>query len=578
MSEDRTTAAKGPNPLDKTGSSQNPTYSATNSQLNSMAMSNPNNTAGYNVDVRPLGKADHGDAEFLDYYRIMGVVPSASQTDIDLAYRKKASEHLPEVSKDDRVTAQKKFNQVSQAYATLSDPARRDYYDQLALKPFSKADALKQFDSFFREFELLPEETEFFKKHDPNRPKNYYEILGVRKNASKQEISEAFRKLSMEYHPKNRKDKDANAEKEFTQICEAYNHLQDDFKRQTYDALSCTCEIPSEAAYKQFNDKFEDEKFEDTKDEEVIRPFVKKASLKKEIQAKKAAPVQASQTRHPSTHHGKGSSHVQAGHTNTGTKPSHPAHASNATKSTGLHATGTSINTSSTHHPAASNATKPTTAATSATDRSKVSSTNEINSDAVKSPPNTPTEVAGKANETKPTKKEEAHTNTTRSSHHEEHTHHENEDSHKHHYEQAPVSKQPKTKKKESYIDFLKMNHEYVPHQGEYGYRPYEWVSSTYNMAYPEEAENYNNHYEEEVTHEIVTVPGPDGPVTKRISYKNTLANGKERREKYEEVLHANGDGEIIESIRDDEGEHSNKWLVKEGVRQPVPNPPAINK
>jgi hypothetical protein len=50
-SEDTTTAAKGPNPLDKTSSPVNPTYSATNSQLNSQALGNPNNTSGFNVDI-----------------------------------------------------------------------------------------------------------------------------------------------------------------------------------------------------------------------------------------------------------------------------------------------------------------------------------------------------------------------------------------------------------------------------------------------------------------------------------------------------------------------------------------------
>ncbi len=45
------------------------------------------------------------------------------------------------------------------------------------------------------------------------------------------------------------------------------------------------------------------------------------------------------------------------------------------------------------------------------------------------------------------------------------------------------------------------MNHEYTPNQQEYGYKPYEWVSSTYNTQLPEESENYNNHYAEDITH-----------------------------------------------------------------------------
>jgi len=95
------------------------------------------------------------------------------------------------------------------------------------------------------------------------------------------------------------------------------------------------------------------------------------------------------------------------------------------------------------------------------------------------------------------------------------------------------------------------MNHQYAPHQQEYGYKPYEWVSSSYNMELPEESENYNSHYEEDITHESVKVKGPGGLVTKRITQKNSLVNGKPRREKVEEVLHADGTSEVTETIKD---------------------------
>ena len=63
-------------------------------------------------------------------------------------------------------------------------------------------------------------------------------------------------------------------------------------------------------------------------------------------------------------------------------------------------------------------------------------------------------------------------------------------------------------------------------------------MSSSYNTELPEESENYNNHYEEDITHETVKVKGPGGMVTKRVTQKNSLVNGKPRREKVEEVLH----------------------------------------
>jgi hypothetical protein len=114
------------------------------------------------------------------------------------------------------------------------------------------------------------------------------------------------------------------------------------------------------------------------------------------------------------------------------------------------------------------------------------------------------------------------------------------------------------------------MNHDYTANQQEYGYKPYEWVSSTYNTQLPEESENYNNHYSEDITHETVTVNGPNGPVTKHVTHKNSLVNGKEKREKYEEVLNADGSSELTETIKDWNGESTNKYNIKDGVRTPA--------
>jgi len=63
---------------------------------------------------------------------------------------------------------------------------------------------------------------------------NYYETLGVSRDASKDELKSAYRKLAMQHHPdKNPGDKEA--EDKFKQISEAYNVLSDDQKRQQYD-------------------------------------------------------------------------------------------------------------------------------------------------------------------------------------------------------------------------------------------------------------------------------------------------------------------------------------------------------
>ena len=66
--------------------------------------------------------------------------------------------------------------------------------------------------------------------------RDYYETLGVDRNASDDEIKKAFRKLARRYHPDVAKDKDI-AEEKFKAINEAYEVLSDPEKRQKYDTL-----------------------------------------------------------------------------------------------------------------------------------------------------------------------------------------------------------------------------------------------------------------------------------------------------------------------------------------------------
>ena len=66
--------------------------------------------------------------------------------------------------------------------------------------------------------------------------RDYYEVLGVQKNASEAELKKAYRRLAMKYHPdRNTGDEAKEAEKKFKEAKEAYEVLTDGQKRAAYD-------------------------------------------------------------------------------------------------------------------------------------------------------------------------------------------------------------------------------------------------------------------------------------------------------------------------------------------------------
>lgn len=71
---------------------------------------------------------------------------------------------------------------------------------------------------------------------DSANAQDYYDILGVKKDATKHEIHKAFRQLAKKYHPDKNKEK--SAQDEFIKIFQAYETLSDEKKRKEYDEKS----------------------------------------------------------------------------------------------------------------------------------------------------------------------------------------------------------------------------------------------------------------------------------------------------------------------------------------------------
>src|SRR3989442_814732 len=65
-------------------------------------------------------------------------------------------------------------------------------------------------------------------------PRDYYDVLGVARDANDADLKKAYRRLAMEYHP-DRNNGDKRSEEQFKQVSEAYEVLRDPEKRARYD-------------------------------------------------------------------------------------------------------------------------------------------------------------------------------------------------------------------------------------------------------------------------------------------------------------------------------------------------------
>jgi len=93
----------------------------------------------------------------MEYYELLGVAKGASTQDIKKAYRKLALKCHPDTNKGDKA-AEEKFKKISEAYAVLSDPVKKQQYDTYGSadfgKRYSQEDIFRNFnmDDIFRQF------------------------------------------------------------------------------------------------------------------------------------------------------------------------------------------------------------------------------------------------------------------------------------------------------------------------------------------------------------------------------------------------------------------------------------------
>src|SRR6266478_7062998 len=88
------------------------------------------------------------------------------------------------------------------------------------------------------------------------KKRDYYEVLGIARNAPEEEIKRAYRKLAVKFHP-NKNPGDPHAEEKFKELGEAYDVLMDPDKRSAYDRFGHAAFAQGTGARGGFHDPFD---------------------------------------------------------------------------------------------------------------------------------------------------------------------------------------------------------------------------------------------------------------------------------------------------------------------------------